>query len=726
MRIIHKQSRRHTYFRHKGIKLKLTLGSYILFGLFLGVVTGLILGEKAAFLSQVGGIFISLIQMGVLPFIVVSLLCGIGAIKSESLKRLLVSFGLSSILMWILFFIVAVALYSIFPSINQHSLYAFSKVTQQPLSEMFIPTNPFNALSNAIVPAVVVFFTCLGIAIIGVKDKKPFLDTMNTLLYGLLKLNSFMVNFVPIIVFAYTAYMIGNSTITASKLIEFQVFLIPAFTGCIISFFFIMPLLVVTFTDIGYFEFLHEFKHIVITALLTSNTIIMIPLLIDKLNELSKKHKITGDANESVVNTSITVGFNITGPSMIPSVIFILFAAWFIGEDISTRLPSIFLYSVSTLFGGQSFSIITLLEYLHLPPDMIGIYYMFSNFYLQNTIAAVKQPFLGAIALICVFANAHRISFRILPFIRTGLTGLCITAVSLIGLFVYFQNTVKSDPHAFATLIDKMVLISPVPVILETKEPALTPGERYNSISHIVKKKELVFAYKKAFEPFTFMNTKGELIGFITALVERLAASMGCKVKFVPVENIEDTTKLLNSGDIDMAFYEFNIDDISNLIDVGYSDPILYLQSGLIVKNQKRKDFQSWDDILNDSSVTIGVSDLFPMNHILIQQIAKANKAKMIEVKGFTLKDIHDAKFDAYFTSAERGLFFCLEYPKYSFVMPDGLTSINENTLIFIVNPKNMSLLYYLNYWLKIQKESGEIKKLYSYWIEGKIDSGDN
>lgn len=725
MRVIHKQNQKHTYLRHKHFKIKLTLGTYILFGLFLGVAAGLILGPKAAFLSQIGKILIDLIMMGVLPFIVVSLLCGLGTIKAESLLRLLLSFGLSSLAMWVSFFIIAVALYSIFPSIDQHSLYAFSKGAQQSFADQFIPTNPFNSLANSYVPAVVVFFTCLGIAIIGVKEKKAFLETMKTMLYGLLKLNSFMVNLVPFIVFAFTAHMVGNSTITASKLVEFQVFLIPAFLGCFIAFFFIIPLLVVTFTDIGYLEFLHEFKHIVITALLTQNTLIMIPLLIDKINELSKKHKITGESNEAVVNTSITVGFNITGPSMIPAVVFILFCAWFIGQDVSTNLPGLFLYSVSTLFGGQTFSIVALLDYLHLPPDMIGIYMMFSNLYLQNTIAAVKQPFLASLAIICVFANANRISFRILPFIKTGLIGLIISAIALIGLGIYFKDTVKSDPHAFTTLIDKMALNSPVPVILETKTPTPSIGTRHNSISEIVKKKEIVFAYRKAFEPFTFLNSKGELIGFITALAERLAASMECSVRFVPVEDIATAIALLNSGDIDMGFYEFNIDDIDNLIDVGYSDPILYLHSGLIVKNERRKDFQSWDDIINDSSVVIGVSSLFPMNHILSQQIAKSNKAKIIKVDGFTLKDVRDVKYDAYFTSAERGLFFCLEYPKYSFVMPEGLSSINENTLIFIVNSKNMGFLYYINYWLKIQEESKEISKLYSYWVEGKIDSSD-
>ncbi|HBM15845.1 MAG TPA: hypothetical protein DD381_05830 [Lentisphaeria bacterium] len=725
MRIIHKQHKGHTYLSHSHFRFKITLSTYIITGLVLGIVAGIFLGSRAAPLSQIGRTCVDLLQMGVIPFIVVSLICGLGEICGASLKRLLISFGLSSIAMWLLFFITAVALYMTFPSIEQHSLYKFSKAAEKPLSEMFVPENPFHAMAEGFVPAVVVFFIALGIAIIPVKNKKPFLESMNTLLQALLKLNSFMVNLVPIIVFCYTANLVGNSNMTVEKLLEFQVFLLSAFLGCIITFFFIVPLLVVTFTDIGYYEFMREFKHIVITAMLTANTIIMIPMIIDKLEELSKKHKIEGEGNTSVIHTSITVGFNITGPSMIPTVIFILFASWFIGEDVSMRLPGIFVYAVTTLFGGQTFSVIALLDFLHLPPDMLGIYMTFQQLYLVNIIAAIKQPFLAALALICVFVNVKRESFKILPFLRLAVIGVTSIAITLIGLSIYYKDTVKGNPNAFASLVDKMVLESPVPVTVENTTPKLTHGEEFNTLEDIVNNKEIVFAYKNHFEPFTFKNSKGELMGFMTALVERLAASLNCSVKFVPVDNYQITMELLKSGDIDLAFYEFNIDDIDHLLNVGYSDPILYLQSGLVVHNSDRNIFSNWKNILNNPSITIAISSLYPLNHILENEIKKANKAKIVYVDQFTLKDIPNTNFPAYFTSAERGLFFCLEYPKYSFIMPDGIPSINQNTLIFMTNPKNNGLLYYINYWLKIQKEGdneSEVQKLYEYWIEGKIE----
>ena len=725
MRVIHKQHKGHTYVAHSHFRFKITLSTYIITFLVIGIIAGLILGPKAAILATVGKTCVDFLLMGVLPFIVVSLICGLGEVCGSSLKRLLISFGISSLAMWLLFFVVAFAMYLTFPSIEQHSLFKFTQAAKEPLAEMFIPENPFHAMAQGSVPAVVIFFMALGIAIIPVKTKKPFLESMNVLLHALLKLNSFMVNLVPIIVFCYTANLVGSPSMTVEKLLEFQVFLLSAFIGCIIVFFFLIPLLVVTFTDIGYYEFMKEFKHIVITALLTSNTIIMIPMLIDKIEEMSKKHKIEGESNTSIIHTSITVGFNITGPSMVPVVVFVFFSAWFIGDDISTRLPGIFIYAISTLFGGQPFSIISMLNYLHLPPDMLGIYLTFQQLYLINIIAAIKQPFLAAIALLCVFVNARRVSFKIVPFLKTAITGAVFTGLILIGLTFYFKSTVKGDTNAFNSLVDRMTISSPVPIKVENTTPVLTPNGKFRSMDEIVRKKEIVFAYRDYFEPFTFKNSKGELMGFLTALVERLAVSMNCSVRFVPVNDFGLTMDLLRSGDIDLAFYEFNIDDIDNLLNIGYSSPILYLETGLIVLNSERQNYSDWKDIINNPDITIGISSLYPLNHVLADQIKKANKAKIKLLENMTMHDIPNHHLNAYFTSAERGLFFCLQYPKYSFVMPDGLPSINENTLIFLTNPQNYSLIYYINYWLTIQKEGSDnsaISKLKSYWIEGKID----
>ena len=66
----------------------MSLSARILAGLLLGVATGLFVGEPAGVLEVAGDAFIRLLQMIVLPYIVVSLIAGLGRLDLVDAKRL--------------------------------------------------------------------------------------------------------------------------------------------------------------------------------------------------------------------------------------------------------------------------------------------------------------------------------------------------------------------------------------------------------------------------------------------------------------------------------------------------------------------------------------------------------------------------------------------------------------------------------------------------------------
>ena len=76
--------------------------------------------------------------------------------------------------------------------------------------ELFIPSNPFHALSNNIVPAVVLFFIFLGVALIGVERKQIALDVFNVVKEALSKATKFVVSLTPYGVFAIAANTAGT------------------------------------------------------------------------------------------------------------------------------------------------------------------------------------------------------------------------------------------------------------------------------------------------------------------------------------------------------------------------------------------------------------------------------------------------------------------------------------------------------------------------------------
>ena len=60
---------------------KISLSTYILLSLILGVLVGLFFGEMVRPLDFIGKAFIKLLQMAVLPYIVVSLIHGLGSLS---------------------------------------------------------------------------------------------------------------------------------------------------------------------------------------------------------------------------------------------------------------------------------------------------------------------------------------------------------------------------------------------------------------------------------------------------------------------------------------------------------------------------------------------------------------------------------------------------------------------------------------------------------------------
>jgi len=59
----------------------MSLSTKVLIGLALGIASGIFFGEEAAFLKVIGDAFIQLLQMTVLPYVMVSLIVGLGGLS---------------------------------------------------------------------------------------------------------------------------------------------------------------------------------------------------------------------------------------------------------------------------------------------------------------------------------------------------------------------------------------------------------------------------------------------------------------------------------------------------------------------------------------------------------------------------------------------------------------------------------------------------------------------
>ncbi len=86
--------------------------------------------------------------------------------------------------------------------------------------ELFVPSNPFWALANNLVPAVVLFCLGLGVALIPIPNKERLLDSLDVLLDGLARLNKLIVQLSPIGIFAIVGYTAGTMSVEQLSLLQ--------------------------------------------------------------------------------------------------------------------------------------------------------------------------------------------------------------------------------------------------------------------------------------------------------------------------------------------------------------------------------------------------------------------------------------------------------------------------------------------------------------------------
>lgn len=172
----------------------------ILVGLGTGVLVGLIFGEYASVLKIVADGFVKLLQMTVLPYITLSIITSLGALSYDQVKTLGLRAGAVLIGLWSIALVFTFLFPLAFPDVETASFFSTTLVEQRrPFNfiDLFIPSNPFYALSNNIVPGVVLFSVFVGVALIGVEHKQTALDVFAVAKDALSRATKFIVSLTP-------------------------------------------------------------------------------------------------------------------------------------------------------------------------------------------------------------------------------------------------------------------------------------------------------------------------------------------------------------------------------------------------------------------------------------------------------------------------------------------------------------------------------------------------
>ena len=369
----------------------ISLGNWMLIGMILGFIVGLILNffVKNPFIKNtllidnifyLGGTgFIRLMKMLVVPLVFFSIVVGVASISD--IKKI-GAIGGRTILIYLITTAVAVTVALLIASIikpgaglNMVGLAQAPVTTNTTITDTvlnFIPENPFSSLANGDMLPVIIFGLLVGIILAKLREEtKVVNDFFNQGNSIMMEMTRIVMKFAPIGIFCLMAKTFAS--LGFSGLLPLAKYIGCVLLGLAIQAFVVYPSLLVIFTRLNPIKFFRKFISVMFFAFSSSTSNATIPLNLEKLSELG----VSREVSSFTIPLGATI--NMDGTAIMQGCA-VMFAAQAYGMDLglSALLTVIFtavMASIGTA-GVPSVGIITLnmvFNSVGLPADAIGI-----------------------------------------------------------------------------------------------------------------------------------------------------------------------------------------------------------------------------------------------------------------------------------------------------------------------------------------------------------------
>jgi len=272
----------------------------IMIGLVLGVIAGLILGEKAAYLKPVGDIFIRCLRLIVVPLILSTLITGV---VSTGNIRNLGKTGISTLIYFMATTTLAVLIGLLVANILQPGtglslgeMKTFNAPDPVGPAQMIVsmfPMNPMEALAKGNVLQIIIFALLFGAGLSMAGDKgTPVSNFFQSLAEVMFKVSDIVISFAPYGVFALIAWTTGKFGLDI--LLPMGKLIIAALIASVIHIFASYTLLVSTIGRISPLAFLKKTMEPALVGLSTCSAAAAFPFSMRAQKQLGVSSKVSG------------------------------------------------------------------------------------------------------------------------------------------------------------------------------------------------------------------------------------------------------------------------------------------------------------------------------------------------------------------------------------------------------------------------------------------------
>ncbi|WP_223292913.1 MULTISPECIES: cation:dicarboxylate symporter family transporter [Shewanella] len=696
--------------------LSMTSSSQMLVAMFIGFGVGIFFGESVGWLSTIGNAVILLMQMTVLPYILVSLIGGIGKLQKSTATLIFSRAGVIMLLLWLLALAVIALMPLSFPFVESASFFSTSSIEPAAAIDYFklyIPSNPFESMAAGYVPAMVVFSIAMGLALIGMEGehKQQILTFMHTSSEIFSRITRGLIKILPIGIFAMSASAAG--TMGVEEFASMQVYLISYFVLCLLLTFWVLPWIVASLTPITFHQALSISKASLVTAFATGNIFIVIPVIIEECKQIMREHDNLSEDGATLIEILVPIAFTFPNIGKLTVILFVFFAGWFNGTPVDlSAIPSLSISGLLSLFGSVYVAIPFMLDLVHLPSDLFQLFVM-SGFITGkfNSIAAVMNLFVLTILTAALFQKCLKLSPPRLIKMGVGISASVVLTILVLrvgmGMFIH-------SPEITSGVIANMQVADKVPTKVKRQFPELgvTPRAPIANLDIIRTRGTLRVGYIPSNVPFSYYNNAGQLVGFDSAMASKLAEDLDVKIEFIPFKK-DKLAESLKAGFFDIAMSGLAM-DIEQMDKLSYAEPVLELNLAIATRDHMVNQFKDSESILEMENVTIAYVE---HGDIIEEAQKKYPNLKFVKIAGYkNFFRQKQPKYDAVVISAQAGSAWTLFFPGYGIAIPP---TTSRYPVAYAVAQNNQSLLNYVNNWQKLRKVDGHQERIYNYWMLG-------
>jgi proton glutamate symport protein len=683
----------------RGRLVAASLPVWVLAGALLGILAGLTFGERMAVLQPVGVVYAMLLESVVYPYILSSLIVGLGSLAPARTRELIRASWMLYLFLWILVFAVIQALAQAFPPpAPPIEIKPPTQIGVMDLLRSLIPENLTAALSQNLVPAIVVFAVMFGAAVQSVQSKASFLETVEAIRLASLKIWQWVVYLAPIGVFALFASTAG--TIEPRMAGSLAVYLGLFLLGTFLLAFVLLPLALSAIVPVSWREVLADLRPAFVLALVTTLPTSALPLI---QSVAERRIAAAGHANEEakdVTRATISLAYVFASLGNYFVALFIIYAAqhFRVSVDWIEKLivPPITLLSAS---GAPSTTISAagfMAQWLGLPSETVPLYVeaMTVTRYGQVALSVSAYAFIGIAVPFIYFRCA---TWR--P--RRGIGAL------LLGFFAQSTGAAAQDRTVAPDLVHDVRA-----VVHDANAESLSPINGPATLDGIRDRGVLRVGYGRDIIPFTYFNRSGELVGFDISFAYKLARDLHVHLELAPIEYDQMRNDLIQRR-LDIIMAGAYVTE-PRLEDLAATTPYFESPVAFIARAAEARQFLHYSAVANAPDLKLGALQDSSVAHLAAHLFPKAQIVPLTTYNEFAARP----DLDAVIWSLQQARAWASGHPGYTAVAASGMGA--PLMFSYFLPPGATTLTLYLNAWLALQTENGFRDAQIAYWIDGK------